>query len=197
MEADHLNFSIRQQHWMSRVQIWEGHTMRKPPSINSMRCQEYETQRRRTHCGYLKRMYCKKPSSINSIWMSRVHIWKGQWHKENRKCSSGTRHQCKLHVGILELNLEIQCHETKQGIQTIIQRNWGCGIQMNEISRLGQLNATLSFISTLWHRLSSSLMPAPIPPPLLHLKWPAPNLLLYWQSHDQDAPAWAFRFSHQ
>jgi len=67
MEADHLNFSIRQWHWMSRVHIWEGHTMRKPPSINGMRCQEYETQWGRTHCGYLKRMYCEKPLSINSI----------------------------------------------------------------------------------------------------------------------------------
>jgi len=145
----------------------------------------------------LKRMYCEKPPSINGIWMLRVHIWKGQWHKENRRSSSGTRHQCKLHIRILELNLKIQCHETKQGMQTMIQRNWGYGIQMNEISRLGRLDATLSSTFTLWHGLSSSPMPAPIPPPLLHLKWHAPNLLLYWQSHGQDAPAWAFRFSRQ
>ena len=171
--------------------------MRKPPSINSIRCQEYQTQWRRIHCEYLKRMYCEKPPSINSIWMSRVRIWKGQWHKKNRKSSSGTRHQCKLHVRILELNLEIQCHETTQGLQTMIQRNWEYGIQMNETPKLGWLGATLSSISTLWHELSSSPMPASIPPPLLHLKRHAPNLLLYWQSHGQDAPAWAFRFSGQ
>jgi len=197
MEADHLNLSIRQWHWMSRVQIWEGHTMRKPPSINGMRCQEYKTQWGRTHCGYLKRMYCEKPSSINGIWMSRVHIWKGQWHKENRKSSSVTRHQCKLHVRILELNLETRCYKTRQGMQTMIQRNWEYRIQMNEISRLGQLDATLSSISTLWHGLSSSPMPASIPPSPLYLKQHTLNLLLYWQSHGQDAPAWAFQFSCQ
>jgi len=171
--------------------------MRKPPSINGMRCQEYETQWGRTHCEYLKRMYCEKPPSINGIWMSRVHIWKGQWHKENRKSSSGTRHQCKLHIRILELNLEIQYYETKQEMQTMIQRNWGYGIQTNEISRLGQLDATLSSISTVWHGLLSSPMPAPIPPLLLHLKRHALNLLLHRQLHGQDAPAWAFQFSCQ
>jgi len=117
--------------------------------------------------------------------------------RKTEKSSSGTRCQGKLHVRILELNLETQCHETRQGIQTMIQRNQGYGIQMNDISRLGWLCATLFSISILWHGLSSSPMPAPIPPPLLCLKQHTPNQLLYWQSHAQDAQAWAFQFLHQ
>jgi len=53
---------------------------------------------------------------INGIWILRVHVWKGQWHKENRKSSSETRHWRKLHVRMLELNLETQCHETRQAM---------------------------------------------------------------------------------
>jgi len=82
------------------------------------------------------------PTSINGIGMSRVHIWKGQWHKKNRKNSSGTR-QWKVMIQRNQKNTEFG-HIKKFMLE------WS--------------QATLTTASMLWHRTSSSPMPAPPAP---------------------------------
>jgi len=163
-----------------------------PVSDNGIGCWEYETQWGRTHYRYLKRIYCEKSLQYKQHWMSRVPQYQMASDISKVQNILSTAFGCQEYMfgkdsGIRKTEKVLQepgigtsfMSECWNSIwrpnvmrqdkwwQTMIQRNWEYGIQMNENSRLGQLCTTPNTTFTLWHRTSSSPMHAPPPPHLI------------------------------